>query len=263
MRRNGVPDRAITRVSIAHTASQEDDDMWTLFKRWTLVAAAALAPQAHAQTTLANPPDALARECAAGHALYRAGQTRLAFRTFFSCAIAGDPASQYNAAMMMRSGESNDERFPNPHGARMFLEHAAAQGFLDAVYALAMEFDVGSPGYDRDLPLATQLFRQAALRGHVDAQVDLGTQYFLGRGGVVQSDAIAASWYERAAAAGHWGAQCLIASMYEHGHGVRRDETTALRWYEQALAGGDELAPIKVVELRLRIATRTRELRLN
>lgn len=197
-----------------------------------------------------------------GARLYQSGQRKAAFRVFFACAIAGDAMSQYNAAMMMRSGESNDDDFPNPHGARVFLEQSASQGYVQAIYTLGMEYDTGSAAFARNLPLATELFREAAQKGHVEAQVDLGTQYFLGRGGVPQDDAVAARWYEQAASAGHWGAQYLIASMYEHGNGVRRDETLALRWYERAQSGGDELAPLKVEQLKIRLATRARELRL-
>lgn len=201
--------------------------------------------------------------CAQGPALYAASQLKAAFRVFFSCAIGGDPRSQYSAAMMMRSGESNDDGSPNPFGARVFLEHSAAQGYAQAIYALGKEYDVGSPAFERDVSHATELFRDAALQGHVDAQVDLGTQYLLGRGGVPQDDEVAAHWYERAASAGHWGAQFLIASMYEHGNGVERDEQLALRWYERAKQGGDEVAPLKVEELRLRLATKARQLRLD
>ena len=78
-----------------------------------------------------------------------------------------------------------------------------------------------------------------------------------------QDDGVAAHWYERAAKAGHWGAQFLLASMYERGHGVRRDEVVALRWYERAKDGGDEIAPLKVEQLKLRLATKNRQLRLD
>jgi uncharacterized protein len=210
----------------------------------------------HAQPNAADP-------CRQGPALYAASQLKPAFRVFMACAIAGDSASMYSAAMMMRSGESTDDGTPNPFGARVFLEHSAAQGYVHAIYALGKEYDVGSPAFRRDPSFATELFRDAALRGHVDAQVDLATQYLLGRGGVPQDDRTAARWYELAAFAGHWGAQYLIASMYEHGNGVGRDETVALRWYERAQAGGDEVAPLKVEQLRLRLATRTRQLRLD
>ena len=211
---------------------------------------------AHAQ------PEAMPA-CADGPVLYRSGELKSAFRSFLACAIAGDAASQYSAAMMMRSGESNDDASPNPFAARVFLEQSAAQGFAQALYTLGKEYDTGSPAFQRDVNLATELFRDAALQGHVDAQVDLATQYLLGRGGVVQDDAMAARWYQRAADAGHWGAQFLIASMYEHGNGVSRDERLALRWYERAQRGGDEIAPLKVEQLRLRLATQERQLRLD
>jgi TPR repeat protein len=209
----------------------------------------------------ARPSDAA--PCERGAEQYGTGELKAAFRTFFACAIAGDAKAQYSAAMMMRSGESNDDGYPNPYGARVFLEQSASQGYAQAVYTLGMEYDLGSEVFPRNPAMATELFREAALMGHVEAQVDLGTQYFLGRGGVPQDDTLAARWYEQAAGGGHWGAQFLIASMYEHGNGVRRDERLALRWYERAKSGGDELAPVKVEQLKLRIATRERQLRLD
>jgi uncharacterized protein len=201
--------------------------------------------------------------CWRGPMLYAQGEHQLAFRVFMACAIAGDSQAQYNAAMMMRSGESNPDLTPNPFGARVFLEQSASQGFAQAIYVLGKEYDLGSPAFQRDIDHATELFRDAALLGHVDAQVDLGTQYLLGRGGVSQDDETAARWYELAAYGGHWGAQYLIASMYEHGNGVDRDESTALKWYERAKQGGDEVAPLKVEQLRLRLATGARRLRLD
>ena len=217
----------------------------------------------HAQSSQAQQPLRQADPCDRAAPLYAAGERKAAFRTFFACAIAGDSTAQYSAAMMMRSGESNDDQSPNPYGARVFLEQSASQGYAQAVYTLGMEYDLGSAAFKRDPAMATELFREAALMGHVEAQVDLGTQYFLGRGGVLQDDAAAARWYEQAAYAGHWGAQFLIASMYEHGNGVRRDERMALRWYERAKSGGDELAPVKVEQLKLHIATKERQLRLD
>jgi TPR repeat protein len=197
--------------------------------------------------------------CAQGPVLYSTGQPKQAFRIFIACAIDGDPSSQYSAAMMMRSGESTEDATPNLFGARVFLEQSASQGYVHAIYALGKEYDVGSPAFPHDLMRATELFRMAALLGHVDAQVDLATQYLLGRGGVAQDDGVAAHWYERAARAGHWGAQYLIASMYEHGNGVGRDEQAALQWYERAGQGGDEVAPLKVEQLRLRLAARAQQ----
>jgi len=197
--------------------------------------------------------------CAQGPVLYGAGEPKLAFRIFMACAIDGDSSSQYSAAMMMRSGESTEDGTPNLFGARVFLEQSASQGYAQAIYALGKEYDVGSPAFPHDLVRATEMFRKAALLGHVDAQVDLATQYLLGRGGVPQDDEAAAHWYERAARAGHWGAQYLIASMYENGNGVGRDEQVALQWYERAGQGGDEVAPLKVEQLRLRLAARARQ----
>ena len=229
--------------------------MFTCLRFAALTALCAIVADAKAQSVPAP-------ECALGPEIYASGELRTAFRVFLGCAIEGDSVAAFNAAMMMRSGESNLDGQPNWFGSRVFLEHAAAQGNIHAIYVLGKEYEVGSPAFRRDLKLATGLFREAALRGHVDAQVDLGTQYLLGRGGVPQDDRLAAQWYERAANAGHWGAQYLIASMYEHGNGVDRDDMVALHWYERAQAAGDEIAPMKVEQLRLRLATTARQLRL-
>ncbi|MFZ2652698.1 MAG: tetratricopeptide repeat protein [Burkholderiaceae bacterium] len=210
----------------------------------------------HAQVTMEEL-------CARGSALYGSGQLTPAFRIFMACAIGGDSVAQYSAAMMMRSGESTEDGSPNLFGARVFLEQSAAQGYVQAIYALGKEYDVGSSAFPRDISMATEMFRHAAMLGHVDAQVELATQYLLGRGGVPQDDHVAAQWYERAAEAGHWGAQYLIASMYEHGNGVGRDEKAALLWYERASQGGDEVAPLKVEQLRSRLAPKTRMLPLD
>jgi uncharacterized protein len=242
-----------------------------MLRRQGLFAAIALcslcfsAGPAHPQSgadPLHAPPSA-EELCAHGPVLYRAGQMKPAFRIFLACGIGGDAASQYSAAMMMRSGESTEDGTPNLFGARVFLEQSASQGYRHAIYALGKEYDVGSPAFAHDAKLATEMFRDAAMLGHVDAQVELATQYLLGRGGVPQDDHVAAQWYERAAEAGHWGAQYLIASMYEHGNGVGRDEELALQWYERAGQGGDEVAPLKAEQLRLRLTTRARQLRLD
>ncbi len=230
-----------------------------MFRLQTFVAAVALcfgAGSTHAQASMEEL-------CTQGPLLYASGQLKPAFRVFLACAIGGDSASQYSASMMMRSGESTEDGTPNLFGARVFLEQSAWQGYRHAIYALGKEYDVGSAAFPHDVSLATEMFREAAMLGHVDAQVDLATQYLLGRGGVPQDDQIAAQWYQLAAEAGHWGAQYLIASMYEHGNGVGRDEALALQWYERAGQGGDEVAPLKAEQLRLRLATKTRQLRLD
>ncbi len=229
-----------------------------MFRRLRLVAAIALcfgAGLAH--------PESVEELCAQGPRLYAQGDMRSAFRIFMACAIGGDSASQYSAAMMMRSGESTEDGTPNPFGARVFLEQAASQGYRHAIYALGKEYDVGSPAFPHDVHRATEMFRMAAMLGHVEAQVELATQYLLGRGGVPQDDHVAARWYELAAEAGHEGAQYLIASMYEHGNGVGRDEALALHWYERAGQAGDEVAPLKVEQLKLRLATKARQLRFD
>jgi TPR repeat protein len=53
----------------------------------------------------------------------------------------------------------------------------------------------------------------------------------------------AVRWYRLSALAGHSSAQINLGNSLSSGHGVRRNDAEALRWYKRALRQGDACAP--------------------
>ncbi len=78
----------------------------------------------------------------------------------------------------------------------------------------------------------------AARQGDKEAQFRIGTR-FLSDGAFTNGGAaVAARWLDRAAGQGHLEAQFMLASLYERGAGVVKDEAKAMALYRNAAAGG-------------------------
>ena len=80
-----------------------------------------------------------------------------------------------------------------------------------------------------------------AMQGNAAAQADLGFRYFTGHG-VKRDDAEAVRWYRLAAEQGHARAQNELGVMYLTGSGVEQDDAEAARWYRLAAEGGHRTA---------------------
>jgi localization factor PodJL len=78
----------------------------------------------------------------------------------------------------------------------------------------------------------------AARQGDRDAQFRIGTRFLSDNSLADAGPKAAARWFAKAAAQGHNEAQFTLASLYERGEGVEKDEPRAMALYEQAAAGG-------------------------
>ena len=77
----------------------------------------------------------------------------------------------------------------------------------------------------------------------------LASYYERGRG-VRKDQGAALDWYTRAASAGHAEAQYTVGDAYEKGHlGAAKDKSRALDWYHKAAAQGFRNAANKVRDL--------------
>ncbi len=77
----------------------------------------------------------------------------------------------------------------------------------------------------------------------------LASAYEHGRG-VPKDQAAALDWYTRGANAGHAEAQFALGEAYEKGRfGVAKDKAQALEWYKKAAAQGHKAAANKVRDL--------------
>ena len=81
------------------------------------------------------------------------------------------------------------------------------------------------------------MLRPAAESGYADAQNNLGDCYYYGHG--VQKDYTkAVEWYQKAANQGNATAQCNLGFCYYYGYGVQQDYKQAVEWYQKAANQG-------------------------
>ncbi len=111
---------------------------------------------------------------------------------------------------------------------------AAEAGDSEAQYELAVAYAEGRGGVDDDERTKQVLLwaTRAANQGHPGAMAELGS-FYMGN-----DDVMAFRWLRPAAAQGHGGAQGNLGYMYQHGHGVPRDDDEAARLYRLAAEQG-------------------------
>lgn len=81
--------------------------------------------------------------------------------------------------------------------------------------------------------------RLAAAKGDPSAQLEIASRFAEGKGGVKQNYPEAIVWYQRAAAQGEAISQYRLATLFERGIGVARDQSQARIWYQQAADQGN------------------------
>jgi localization factor PodJL len=81
-----------------------------------------------------------------------------------------------------------------------------------------------------------QMLTYAASHGDRDAQFRIGSRFL--NDSALQDAAKAARWLARAADQGHTESQFILASLYERGAGVPKDETHAVALYRKAAGAG-------------------------
>jgi TPR repeat protein len=103
-------------------------------------------------------------------------------------------------------------------------------------------FEAGIAAYQaNDLPLAYKAFLAAAKEGHADSQFNVASMYERGIG-VGKDEKEAVVWYGEAASQGSAAAQFNLGVLYENGRGTEIDFVKANEWYRKASVQGDALA---------------------
>jgi uncharacterized protein len=103
-------------------------------------------------------------------------------------------------------------------------------------------FEAGIAAYQaNDLPLAYKAFLAAAKEGHADSQFNVASMYERGIG-VGKDEKEAVIWYGKAASQGSAAAQFNLGVLYENGRGTPVDFAKANEMYRKASVQGDALA---------------------
>ena len=188
-------------------------------------------------------------------------------REFLKCikdARIGDPAAQYDVALMYANGAGVTK---NLEQALHWTRLAAEKGHVSAQYLLARAYQQGL-GTDRDAVKALSWYQRAAKRGNEKATLKLATLFSepqnevafmhamdaakaglplaqmavadqLSKGlGVGQDIDQANAWYRSAAEQGLASAQMAVGKAHEFGIGMAADLGEASRWYRKAAAQG-------------------------
>jgi TPR repeat protein len=187
----------------------------------------------------------------------------------------GDPAAQYDVALMYANGVGVGKDVAQ---AFAWTKASAEKGHTVAQYLLGSAYSngLGTPkdvqkallwfvkSYEHgnekaalklarvfgaeQLELAFQFLIESAERGVAEAQFAVAQSYANGLG-VEQDSRLALDWYRRAAEQGLPGAQFSLGQAYELGVGVAEDLAVATQWYREAAAHGHPGAQLSLDRL--------------
>jgi TPR repeat protein len=165
---------------------------------------------------------------------------RVAAFWFKKAAAAGDPDGQFNLGVAYEHGEGVEMDLAR---AARYYEQAATQGLAVAQFNLANCYRDGI-GVSANTERAIELFELAARQGHRNAAYNLA--FLLDSDDHEQNLLDATQWYTCAADSGDPEAQVRLAWMLETGHGVPKDESTAIHWYTLASEQNNATAQVNL-----------------
>ena len=152
-------------------------------------------------------------------------------------ATIGCAVSQCNLGKCYQDGEGCEE---NLTLSLEWFQKSAEHGYVDALYNLGIYYQLGRGVGGVNDAKAAQYFQLAAEQGDAAAQYNLAWCYRDGRG-VVRDDQKAVHLCLLSAKQGDPHAAELLGQAYEEGWGVDVNIVEAMRYYQQAASGGDEL----------------------
>jgi len=153
---------------------------------------------------------------------------------FLDLAVAGEPAAQYDLAVLYASGTGVAQ---DPGAAASWFREAALAGNLPAAFNLGVMYERGI-GVAPDMDEAVSWYRRAAARYYPAAEYNLALAYAEGRG-TPQDWVAAARWYRQAALQQVVAAMVNFAILCETGEGIERSLPDAYAWYRAAARRGD------------------------
>ena len=101
-------------------------------------------------------------------------------------------------------------------------------------------------GTTQNYYVALTWFRKSAEKDWPEAQYYIGRSYYYGQGFPKPDYKQAVIWLEKASKQDYADAQYLLGLCYEKGQGVLQDFKSARKWYEKAVANGNNKAKQKI-----------------
>ena len=201
---------------------------------------------------------------------YSRGDYKISYQLMLPLAEKGFAQAQYNLGVMYEKGNGVKQSHKK---AKTWFRLAAGQEHAEAVKKLnklskkrikrispdnskvvaknlpiknTESFQSGLNAFNnKDYKTAHILFSQLAEKGDANAQYTLGLMYGKGHG-VPKDNSKAIEWWQLAAEQGNVKAQTNLGWMYEKGKGVSKDTQKAQKWYQLASDQGVSKAQEKL-----------------
>jgi eukaryotic-like serine/threonine-protein kinase len=122
--------------------------------------------------------------------------------------------------------------------ARALAEPLAKNGDAESQYVMAILYDDGLGGLNKDSYRAFDWYQKSANQGFAKAQFNLAIMFDHGEG-TPPDKTEAFKWYYRAAEKGYPAAQLNVGLIYRRGIGVEKNEQLARTWLSRAAASDD------------------------
>lgn len=172
-------------------------------------------------------------EAAIGVMYMDMGDYEKAFNILLNVAQKGNMNAQSNLALFYLYGKPSIGISQDYEKAAYWLELAADQGEVEAMYNLSNLLRKNSC-VQHDTARGLELLEEAASIGYPPAQGGLGLEYFIGNN-TSKDFKKASEWMSKALNSGYLSMAGFLAYIFEEGgYGIEQDYKTALRYYEQA-----------------------------
>lgn len=192
------------------------------------------------QASKLTPAEAYAE----GEKLEESAQYAKAVGFYLIAAKKGNAPAQYKLGEMYYNGRGVDKNY---RLAMKWYKHAANYGNSNAQYNLGHMYYEGI-GTTRDLTLAHKWYKASALHGDARGKVSLGYMYLRGKA-VQRNIKEAIKWLDSAANDPAWAdstsdhnpsneARLVLASIYENGEGVEKNDAKAVGLLKAASSHG-------------------------
>ena len=122
-----------------------------------------------------------------------------------------------------------------------YVNQAAEQGYIEAIYALGYCYETGRNVDSVDHEKALQYYQLLADNDIPAGQFKVGLYYELGDGGLEADSVKAIEYYQKAADQGHGEAKCYLGDFYRIGRYMPLDQAKAFELYNQAYEAGEEM----------------------
>jgi len=143
-------------------------------------------------------------------------------------ANAGMHRAESSMGWLYANGKIGSE--PDFEKAADWYLRAMKGGDLIATNNLGSQYENGQ-GVEQNMAEAIRLYHLAASKGFLQSMVNLGDIYFFGENGIPLDYEKALSWYEAPARNGDVTSALNMGFAYQYGHGVSKDEDTAVEYY--------------------------------